>query len=1490
MMLCDNDAAWGPGSSCRSLDFTIHFEQSILLVLPNAIFIAAAFLTVLYTIYARPQKAAPSTRASLLYLAKQLLAVTTIVAAIISLATLPGPSAAWPRSTVLASRCLTLISALLAIPVIDCLHARVDGVPHRPRTRLIGSYFFQLLGHATFLRTSHIVGIRRSDFVVEIILAVLLGTSLLLESTGTLIPLEHTETTTAFNPEDRWGLLGTTSLAWMYPMLISGMRRPLEWSNLYPLQAHLDASSANEKLTAQWQGQNSYPPPSTGPATVGPALRFMAKFARAFPLVFLAPILPRIIYLVTELLQPLAIDRMVDFVSDEGSIDAQRPWALVAGVSLLYLVLAASNAVFYYHVNRAVLAFRAAAVSTIFQRMIEEETFATDSDSSSAPVSPATLMSVDIERVVEALQLVHDLWAAFPTMGVSFWLLYQRVGLAVVPCIGTIVLTLTTTSVLARPIAARQKRWSDATAERVDFTSSFLLNLKSITLGCYQSYFQRRSSSLRSAETEAVKGYYARLLLIATLAISASLNTTFVTFASAWALAKAGLIEQLTTASIFSALAIIQIIGGPLASIGQQAPVVFGATSSMARIGEYLDRGAAREREKAREHAMPSSVSIICSAIDQHVGKQSSASSIRVVHLVGGGATGKTTALRSVLQRYRQKFSIAYAAQRTALFESASIRDNIKFALSAGAAQGANRSDEADPRLAACITLCCLDKDIQGLDEGIDTPISTLSGGQKQRVALARALYSHAPLLVLDDVVSAQDAITAATILHNLYIAPSPILSGRLMLYASHSINRYDGSGGTFLARRDGDQVFTIESLQLDQIAAISAAQALSLNTGNSKESTVGESDAPRSSAMVNEAPHSSRLGLRPYRFFLTLSPRLGVTVFVVTSLMAVGCHFGLRFVLQQWASLTPAGSLPQPGLYIPLMAAILLGANVTLFVSLQAHMVGTSPTTGLRIHNRCMATVLSSVKAIEFSPHQVINRFARDLFIVDYEFPLALLDTFINGLVIVAELATLVAALPVFGAVIPVIVAAVYLVQLLYLRSSRQVRSMELESQTSLFALFSDVANVRDTIQSLHITKNFSRRCHAILDHTQQPFYARLSMLRFLRVSLFILTWLITTIVASLAVRLRASISPALLGLALANITQLSGDLKYSVMSYTNLETSAVAVDRLRKLVGEAESQGHEQVGDATDLLPLIDPGRSATALKFSDVSMRYNSTSSLTLRGVSFSIPRNSRTGICGRSGSGKSSLMMTMLRGVPDELCGGVRSLYGSLADQTSLEGWRRRFSYVPQEPVVWKGTIRSLLTLSEDKGEGAIHPDVNLWEVLDAVDLGDRVRAAPEGLEAMYGALQKMEKQAENSQRNAAESSASASASAAAATATAAAATSSGPTTVYLSRGETQLLAFARVLLERDRPILLLDEATSSLDEEAEKIVTDVVMHHPLLAERTVVAISHRIAFIANFDQIVLLDSGRVREAGDPKVLMQQDSAFGQLAKLQEVGSE
>jgi hypothetical protein len=330
---------------------------------------------------------------------------------------------------------------------------------------------------------------------------------------------------------------------------------------------------------------------------------------------------------------------------------------------------------------------------------------------------------------------------------------------------------------------------------------------------------------------------------------------------------------------------------------------------------------------------------------------------------------------------------------------------------------------------------------LEELDDGIDTPVSILSGGQKQRVALARALYSHAPLLVLDYVVSAQDAVTAATILHNLYIAASPILSGRVVLYASHSITRYDCSEGTFLARHYDDQTFTIEKLPLEQIAALSAAQALSNILSTSKDSTAKEVDSRRSSVITKEAqaPHASRLGLRPYKFYLGLAPRFKIVVFVFSCVVAVGGHFGLRFVLQQWTSLTPEGSLPNAGLYLSLMALIIVISNVSVYILLHVYLVGSTATTGFRIHNRCMAAVLSSAKAIEFSPHQVINRFTRDMFIIDYEFPFSLLNTCINGLVIVAEMATLVAALPIFAAMIPAIAAVVYLVQLLYLVSKAQ-------------------------------------------------------------------------------------------------------------------------------------------------------------------------------------------------------------------------------------------------------------------------------------------------------------------------------------------------------------------------------------------------------------------------------------------------------------------
>lgn len=200
-----------------------------------------------------------------------------------------------------------------------------------------------------------------------------------------------------------------------------------------------------------------------------------------------------------------------------------------------------------------------------------------------------------------------------------------------------------------------------------------------------------------------------------------------------------------------------------------------------------------------------------------------------------------------------------------------------------------------------------------------------------------------------------------------------------------------------------------------------------------------------------------------------------------------------------------------------------------------------------------------------------------------------------------------------------------------------------------------------------------------------------------------------------------------------------------------------------------------------------------------------------------MTFTVPAGSKLAICGRSGSGKSSLLMAILRSAGEQhdfsLDGSIK-LFGKEANYASPDQWRKSFSYVAQEPLVWKDSIRNLLTLASSMDD-----DDALWEVLGAAGLTDRVKSTRAGLDAVYDPDADSSAEGEE-------------------------------TSLHLSEGEVQMLAFTRALLERDRPFLVLDETTSRLDAAKERIIRQTIMKSPLLAHRTVVAVSHRIGAYAN----------------------------------------
>lgn len=220
--------------------------------------------------------------------------------------------------------------------------------------------------------------------------------------------------------------------------------------------------------------------------------------------------------------------------------------------------------------------------------------------------------------------------------------------------------------------------------------------------------------------------------------------------------------------------------------------------------------------------------------------------------------------------------------------------------------------------------------------------------------------------------------------------------------------------------------------------------------------------------------------------------------------------------------------------------------------------------------------------------------------------------------------------------------------------------------------------------------------------------------------------------------------------------------------------------------------------------------------------------------LRGVNMVFPEGSFTAIVGESGCGKStlaSLLMGRSRGY-----GGSIAVGGTALSEISEESLMKRFTYISHQSYLFKGTVRENLQMA---ATGAT--DQALWQVLERVKL-DQFLRSEKGLDTL------LTEKAGN-----------------------------------LSGGQCQRLALARALLH-DSPVYIFDEATSNIDVESENDIMAQI--HALAKVKTVILISHRLANVANADNIYVLDEGRVAESGTHAQLLQRNGAYGRLWQAQQ----
>ncbi|KAI5212502.1 multidrug resistance-like protein [Aureobasidium subglaciale] len=472
-----------------------------------------------------------------------------------------------------------------------------------------------------------------------------------------------------------------------------------------------------------------------------------------------------------------------------------------------------------------------------------------------------------------------------------------------------------------------------------------------------------------------------------------------------------------------------------------------------------------------------------------------------------------------------------------------------------------------------------------------------------------------------------------------------------------------------------------------------------------------------------------------------------------------------------------------------------------------------------------------------------VTNFFSQDLNLIDTELPSALLNFLFATFSAIAQAAIMPTSSPYMAISYPFLATLLYVVQRFYLRTARQLRLLDLEAKSPLYTHFLDTAKGITTIRAFGFLTEETNKNSRLVNDSLRPAYLLVMVQQWLTLVLDVVVMILAAVLTTLAVRLHSN--SGFTGAALVTLMSFGDSMSSIVIFYTKLETSIGAISRLK--VFSETVQPEDKLDEDVD--PPVQWPQSGR-ISLNDVSASYAGTDDLSegnytlaLQNITLNISPGEKVAICGRTGSGKSSLMALFLKLLDATSSTSANIIIDDIPlYRIKRPSLRQRILAVPQEAVFLPDGTTFMANL--DPLNVATIGDCQ--SVLESVGLWNYVLEKG-GLTAPLSAG-------------------------------------------TLSAGQRQLLSLARVLIrKRDRTvqgaeggILLLDEVSSSVDHTTERLMQEII--DAQFTKYTVVAVSHRLDMIMDFDRVVVMDKGEIVEIGQPRTLAEQESSrFGELVR-------
>ncbi|XP_063105386.1 ATP-binding cassette sub-family C member 12 isoform X3 [Cavia porcellus] len=853
----------------------------------------------------------------------------------------------------------------------------------------------------------------------------------------------------------------------------------------------------------------------------------------------------------------------------------------------------------------------------------------------------------------------------------------------------------------------------------------------------------------------------------------------------------------------------------------------------------------------------------------------------KVLGICGNVGSGKSSLIAALLgQMQLQKGivavngSLAYVSQQAWIFHG-NVRENILF--------GEKYNHQ---RYQHTVHVCGLQKDLNSLPYGDLTEIGerglNLSGGQRQRISLARAVYSNRQLYLLDDPLSAVDAHVGKHIFEECI---KKALRGKTVVLVTHQLQFLESCDEVILLEdgeicekgthkelmeergryaklihnlrglqfKDPEHLYNAAMVEALKESPAEKHQDAVLAPGDEKdegkesgtESEFVDKKAPTHQLTQTESSRGGTVSWKTYHTYIQASGGYLLSLFTTSLfLLMIGSSAFSNWWLGLWLDkgsqmtcgpqgnqtfceiggiLEDVGQHMYQWVYVASMVSMLVFGIIKGFIFTKTTLMASSS-----LHDRVFNKILKSpMSFFDTTPTgRLMNRFSKDMDELDVRLPFHA-ENFLQQVFMVVFIIVIFAV--VFPAVLLVLAGVTVVFIMLFCIFHRGIQELKKVENVSRSPWFSHITSSMQGLGVIHAYGKEEDCIHTfkmLNDENSSHLLYFNCALRWFALRMDVLMNIVTFIVSLLVTLSFFSISASSKGLSLSYIIQLSGLLQVCVRTGAETQAKLTSVEMLREYISACVSESTQPL--KVEPCPQDWPSRGE--ITFKDYHMRYRDNTPLVLDGLNLHIESGQTVGIVGRTGSGKSSLGMALFRLA--EPASGTIFIDEVDICTISLEDLRTKLTVIPQDPVLFVGTVRYNL---DPFGS---HTDETLWQVLERTFMRDTIMKLPEKLQAEV---------TENGEN--------------------------------FSVGERQLLCMARALL-RNSKIILLDEATASMDSKTDALVQSALKD--AFRGCTVLAIAHRLNTVLNCDLVLVLDSGKVIEFDKPEVLAENpDSAFAML---------